>query len=37
VSFEFSLKVVSTDLELRGILLSKDTDVHVDVVHLEQQ
>jgi hypothetical protein len=37
VHLEFSLKIVSTDLELRGILLSKDTDVHLDVVRLEQR
>ena len=37
VSLEFSLKMVSTDLELRGILLSKDTDVHLDGIRLEQR
>ncbi|MCK4583642.1 DUF2079 domain-containing protein, partial [Candidatus Bathyarchaeota archaeon] len=37
VSIEFSLKMVSTDLELRGILLSEDTDIHLDGVRLEQR
>ena len=37
VSLEFSLKMVSTDLELRGILLSDGTDIHLDGVRLEQR
>jgi len=37
VSIEFSLKMVSTDLELRGILLSDGTDIHLDGVRLEQR
>ncbi len=36
-SLEFSLKVVSTDLELRGILLGEGTDILLDGVRLEQR